>query len=327
MPRLLERAVRFARGALPRTPRPAILAYHRIARETFDPWGLAIEPRLFERQLTWMARHRRPMPLTELAQRHRDGSLPGDAIAITFDDGYACNVETAAPLLDRMGIPGTIFLPAELVRRGGEFWWDELQPIVLDCRRTTLPGPDGEVLLGERDPGDWHWQPDPTRRTARQRAYYDLWSRLRLMPDGERDAILAGLRAACDVGPSSRPSRRMMTPNEARSLRSSAIAFGSHAMTHQSLPTLPSAAKAAEIRDSIAACEDISGERPRTFAYPFGEHDPESETLVEESGFLCACTTDARVVGRGTPPFALPRIGASNRGTTWLRRTLALAPD
>jgi peptidoglycan/xylan/chitin deacetylase (PgdA/CDA1 family) len=129
--RLARSAVRRARDLLPRRPAPSILLYHHIAEESFDPWGLAVAPKNFEAQVEWLQRNRTVFPLTEFAQLHREGRLPVDAVAITFDDGYGSVLEVAAPVLSRAGAPATVFLSAELIERGGEFWWDELQNIAL----------------------------------------------------------------------------------------------------------------------------------------------------------------------------------------------------
>ncbi len=109
---LPSRAARLARGALrrvrhlvPRAPRSAILMYHRIVEESFDPWQLAVSPDYFAEHMQWVRRARLPLPLAEFARRHRDRSLPPSAIAVTFDDGCACNAATAAPVLERLGIP------------------------------------------------------------------------------------------------------------------------------------------------------------------------------------------------------------------------------
>src|SRR5438270_773320 len=78
--------------------RPVILMYHRIADEKFDPWGLCVTPDRFANQLSWVAKNRTPVPLPEFAELHRRGVLPDNAIAVTFDDGYACTAKIAAPL-------------------------------------------------------------------------------------------------------------------------------------------------------------------------------------------------------------------------------------
>ena len=74
-------AVRRLRRLLPSRPAPAILMYHRVGVESFDPWALAVSPARFEAQLEWLARRRSVLPLAEFAALHRQGRLPRDAAA------------------------------------------------------------------------------------------------------------------------------------------------------------------------------------------------------------------------------------------------------
>ena len=306
---------------LVRGPQPAILLYHRIVEDEFDPWGLAVAPDRFEAQMDWLARNRSVLPLADFARRHRERSLPRDAIAITFDDGYACNAETAAPILQRLGLPATIFLPAELIEQRREFWWDELQQIVLEHPGDRLSMDGAEVEIGPRSPEDHRWPAHADARTDRQRAFFSIWSGLRPRPPAEIDAVMAGLRRQSEPA-KLRPSHLPMSANEIRSAGPT-IAFGSHALTHPSLPSLDTATKAREIRDSVARCEAISGHRPATLAYPFGDHDPECEALAEQAGFDCACITGQRFVTADDRPFALPRLQVGDWSAEQLARALA----
>src|SRR4051812_29862078 len=93
-----------------RKPRPVILMYHRIARVRHDPWGIAVHPELFEEQMDYVKRHRSAMPMDELVQQLSAGTLPADAVAITFDDGYRDNLVHAKAVLMRQGLPACLFL-------------------------------------------------------------------------------------------------------------------------------------------------------------------------------------------------------------------------
>lgn len=300
---------------------PVILMYHRVAKETFDPWGLAVAPERFADQLAWLGKHRTLLPLSEFAQLQRLGNLPGDAVAVTFDDGYACTASVAAPLLERHRVPATIFVPAGMIDRTPLFWWDELAQIVIPHPGTTLEALNRKLELGERHERDAVWPRDSRKRTPRQKAFYALWAELQPLPADAIDRVLAELRlqhrAADDE------SHRLMTQSELRSIRSDWIEFGSHALTHASLPGLTSAEKAREIRDSVGACEELTGTRPRSFAYPFGDLDRECQALVAEAGFACACGVEPRAVAANDDLFALPRIKVGNWGWRELSQRLA----
>jgi len=111
-----------------------ILMYHRVARTgpDCDPFRLAVSPDNFTDHLDAIREHYTILPLTEFAQRHRDGVLAPNTLAITFDDGYACNALVAAPALAARSIPATVFLATGLIGRAAEYWSDELERIVFD---------------------------------------------------------------------------------------------------------------------------------------------------------------------------------------------------
>ena len=102
----------------------------------------------------------------------------------------------------------------------------------------------------------------------------------------------------------------------------SSIEFGSHALTHRSLPTLSAADKAREIGDSKRRCEAITGRETQTFAYPFGDADEGCMELVQNAGFGCACITGEQSVVPKSHPFALPRIGVGDYGADRLAQYL-----
>lgn len=302
------------------------MLYHRIAEESFDPWGLAIAPARFRQHVRWLASSRRVIPLPEFAARHRDRTIPADAIALTFDDGYACTARTAAPLLEEAGLPATIFIPAQAIESGEPFWWDELERIVLEFDGNLLELDGIAFDLGPRRPEDRKWQPHDGPGTPRQTAFLKLWKHLRHKAPEELSHGMKQLREQSRLDCSD-DLKRPMTPSEVHSLSSESIRFGSHALTHPSLPCLSRKQKVSEISDSLSRCEALAGRRPDAFAYPYGEFDEDSEELVGRAGFLCACTTEHRAATADSETFALPRLTVGNCGARTLGRAIRYAPE
>lgn len=303
-------------------PGPAILMYHRIAEDSFDPWGLAVSPANFARHAEWIAGNRLALPLQTFVELHGQGKLPRNAIAVTFDDGYACNGQTAAPMLERHRVPATIFIAPELIVRGREFWWDELARIVLAHPGNVLRIDAQEVDAGERQDGDEDWALDEPPRTPRQTAYRALWSLLYERSPTDLERGMDQLREQAGIPAAQRESHRLLTAGEIRAVASDVVQFGSHALTHPSLPKLNPEQRADEIKGSVAQCEALTGTRPWSFAYPYGDHEPELERLVEEAGFGCACKATGWFVNAGANRFALPRIFVGNWDSARLAREL-----
>src|SRR3984957_15922104 len=106
----------------------SILIYHRVPNADFDPWNLAVTPGAFNRHPPRFP-SKTVLPLREFARPHIENSLPRNAVAITFDDGYACNELVAAPMLASFGFPATFFIVSDAIARTEEFWWDQLEQI------------------------------------------------------------------------------------------------------------------------------------------------------------------------------------------------------
>ena len=114
-----------------------ILMYHRVADETCDPWGLCVAPRHFEQQMEVLRKSFSVTPICQLAVFLAEGKVPRGSVAITFDDGYADNVHAAKTILERHELPATLFVVSKYVGGQIEFWWDELDRLLL--QPGTLP--------------------------------------------------------------------------------------------------------------------------------------------------------------------------------------------
>ena len=300
---------------------PLILMYHRVADLASDPWGLAVPPLLFEEQLAFLKHRRLVLPLAEFGQLHECGRLPAKAIAITFDDGYACNATTAAPLLEKYGLPATIFLATAFISSDQEFWWDALERIVM-CAETdrlglVINGTTASIALGRRDERSSAscWAATMKPESTRQSAYLKLWSRLRVAGDRERRQAIEDLHRQAGTSASPRQSHRIITAAEVRRIASSGlIEIGAHTVTHPVLNQLNREEQRLEITQSRDRCRELVGHLPKAFAYPFGEYDDDSVAIVKEAGFDIACTTQSFGIGASSRVLQMPRsaVGAWN---------------
>jgi peptidoglycan/xylan/chitin deacetylase (PgdA/CDA1 family) len=111
----------------------AVLYYHRIGPFLpGEPRKMSVEPGRFRAQMEVVARRWRPATLDEIV----DGP-PGNAVAVTFDDGYRDLMAHAVPVLRELRIPATFFVVAGAVG-GKDAWyrgdrelltWEELEQL------------------------------------------------------------------------------------------------------------------------------------------------------------------------------------------------------
>ncbi len=116
--RLIARGVSELNAALPRQrPRAGyrVLMYHAVGTPVPED-RLGIYNISAERFRTHMQllRHRNDLELVPL---HAPGRIDGLTVALTFDDGYRDNLTVAAPILQGLAIPFTVFVIAQAVRK------------------------------------------------------------------------------------------------------------------------------------------------------------------------------------------------------------------
>ncbi|MBL4780854.1 MAG: polysaccharide deacetylase family protein [Porticoccaceae bacterium] len=94
-------------------PRFTILMYHMISQPgTIAEAKYACPPERFEQHLRYIqSSHHCVVSLDEIEQHLlNDTALPDNAVAITLDDGFEDNYTQAFPLLQKYGMPASIFL-------------------------------------------------------------------------------------------------------------------------------------------------------------------------------------------------------------------------
>lgn len=301
-----------------------ILMYHRVQMPRADPWGLCVTPRHFEEHLEVLATNCHPLPTAELAIAARTGSVPERAVAITFDDGYADNLNNARPALVRRSLPATVFVVAGYLG-ARHFWWDELETLLL--RSAVLPatltltvnGTEHHWDLGaspyrpsvmNREGSRWRAWDEPS--TAAHALYRSLWQLLQPLPEELQRRALGELRKWSGTATPQDSSADIMDADDLRALAGGGlIDIGVHTMTHPVLSALSIDRQREEIHGSKAVIEEILQRQVCGFSYPYGApatYSSETINAVKDAGFEYACSTSASLVAEGSDSYQLPRF-------------------
>jgi peptidoglycan/xylan/chitin deacetylase (PgdA/CDA1 family) len=204
-----------------RSPDRLALCYHAVS----DDWSshLAVATARFERQVRSLLDHGyRAVTFTDLVTAATDGRT----FAVTFDDAYASVDRYASPILERLGVVATVFVPTDYVDagepatwRGMERWvgtaeeselelmrWDELRALAAagweigshtrsHARLTELAGAELDAeLRGSRDVVE-----DRLQRACRSVAYPYGGFDTDVDRATARAAAAAGYDAGCTV--------------------------------------------------------------------------------------------------------------------------------
>jgi len=104
-----------------------VLMYHRVADTgvfdlTLDDWN--ITPTRLENQLRWLSKNADCVPLADVPKKCGAAVREKPMVALTFDDGFACFRQEVLPLLQRFGIPATLFVVTRFVGSKEPFPFD-----------------------------------------------------------------------------------------------------------------------------------------------------------------------------------------------------------
>ena len=293
--------------------RAMILGYHRVGDYGEDLYGLALRAEAFERHLEAVARHARPVFLSELVSALRDRTIAPRMVAVTFDDAYSETLRIVEPLLRTHGVPATVFVPTGLL--GSEAWWDRLSRIL--SAEVRLPQElvlpiGGEVPLRRR-------LCEAERSSARRgrhraRLADEVFRALRSLVEHDRAAALDRLEEWVGGAVQAGRADSVISPSDLVELdRSDVFEVGSHSVTHPVLSELPLDPCRTELEKSRGDLEQLLGHRVDLFSYPNGTRNSHTDALVREAGYRGACASRPGVATVVSHPYSLPRFWPVDR--------------
>jgi peptidoglycan/xylan/chitin deacetylase (PgdA/CDA1 family) len=255
-------AVRALTGA----PWLSILTYHRFpygeGHEAFDDGVVDTSAVEFEEQIICLKRHFTLVGVDELCAFAAGGSLPPNALAVTFDDGYLDNYSQALPILRKHGCKAIFFVATSFIAERRLYWWDRVAYQLKQSRRASV-----ELSY-----------PSPFRIELADRAaaITKLLRFIKLRRSLDMPRLLDEVTAATGVAWTREAElefadRLLMTWDHVRALREAGMDVESHTRTHRVLQTLPEAELQAELEGSRRDLEQQLGVAPRALAYPVGK--------------------------------------------------------
>jgi peptidoglycan/xylan/chitin deacetylase (PgdA/CDA1 family) len=160
-----------------------VLCYHALSPDW--PAALSTTPERFEEQLRWLVgRGYRGATFEQVVT-----SPPAArTVAVTFDDGYRSVLELALPIMRRLGLPGSIYVPTNYAGQAGPMAWDGIDQWIGGPHEQELH-PLGWDELGTLAAEGWevgsHTRSHP---------------RLTQLGDADLADELEGSKAACERG-------------------------------------------------------------------------------------------------------------------------------
>ena len=284
--------------AWPRLPLLTILIYHRVLTKKSDLLPDEMDAERFERQMGYLARNFSVMPLVEAARSLKQGTLPRRACCVTFDDGYADNLTVALPILEKYGLPATLFVATGYLD-GGLMFNDAVIEIISDTALASLDFRDLGLELY-----------DTASIESRRACAVNVLKRTRSLPPEARDELVKKMGRIAGID--SLPNDLMLTRAQLVEMSRRGVEIGGHTVSHPVLASLADSDARAEIAQGKRTLEDWIDKPVRCFAYPVGlprrDFSIQHSAMVRELGFELAVTTANGIANQHSDPFQLPRF-------------------
>jgi peptidoglycan/xylan/chitin deacetylase (PgdA/CDA1 family) len=275
-----------------------ILIYHRVLGK-LDPLQPS-EPSCeeFDWQMDLIASFFNVLPLEQAVEMLRNDKLPPLALCITFDDGYADNLEIALPILRKYSLPATIFVATGYLD-GGIMFNDAVLECLRQCDRPALDlreiGLESVYASNSIE--------------ERRGLFKQIISALKYLPSSVRDNRVARLVEITGVTP---PNNLMLKRQQLPTLLKQDVDIGAHTVSHpilSKLSIIEAQREIAESRDYLNACLP---QPVKLFAYPNGipnrDYTKEHAELLPVLGFKAGVTTAPGHSTRKTSPYELHRF-------------------
>ena len=237
------------------------------------------------------------------------------ACHITFDDGDRSFADYALPVLERRGIPASLFVAPDVLAGKVGYWFETMHHL-----RTYAPQETFRARLAQHfGLSVGQLAAFSTSALFKSLSLSEIWQTL--------DALQAG-----DAAPPA-PKTTLSLAEAAALDRHPLITLGAHSLTHPVLANESADEAARQINGSVRQLAELLGRPVRTFAYPNGvaglDFGPREQALLGAAGVELAFTTHNGYVTRRSDPLALPRVGLDfgvHDSALWINMRLRLAP-
>ncbi len=220
--------------------------------------------------------------------------------ALTFDDGYADNLNTALPVCQKYKVPMTVYVTSGFIQRKHIAWWHLIEDLIANNSTIQV------TLKGCLSTLDCH-------SLAEKQETFDLISRFLTLASANE--LTEFIDEICSrYGENSRNFAEDLFMNEAELQKFSAsdhAHLGSHGVSHCAFSSLEANELEQEFIESTDYLTSLTGFKPQHLAYPFGTSNTASDrefSMAKQQGFTTAVTTQHGSLYEGSILHALPRI-------------------
>lgn len=289
-----------------------ILLYHCVSdapQRYSDTLDMGHATGVFRLQMELLAQRYDPVSLDDVPLfLTGEKPMPLRPVAVTFDDGYADNLEVAMPILDYFGIRAAFYLTAGCIDKGVPPWIARVRYAFRTTDKKYWATPGGQVC-------------SLPSSAARETAFATACQFYAQLTGNAQEQAVSKLENVLETGPIPQDDCRMLTWEQVRALSARGHVVGSHTVSHPNLAQVGEKELTMELVESRQRLLQELGAPPQHFAYPNPVLSPywteQTVSASRQAGYKTAVIATPGLVRRNANPLCLPRVPASRNLDTF----------
>jgi peptidoglycan/xylan/chitin deacetylase (PgdA/CDA1 family) len=240
--------------------------------------------------------------LDQVPERLAEPSPTRPFAVFTLDDAYRNTQTMALPVFEHFEAPCTVFACQGLSSRSHTLWWDTLAALVRKVDQFDFSMDGSTTVISAKTP------------EKKQLAFEQIAQRIAQADEAEAIHVLNRLALHHGINSVEIVEDAIMSTAELRDFASHPlVTLGAHSVSHRALTKLSDEDLRHDIVSSVDYIEGITGRRPVSFAYPYGDArsvDARTANAVRDAGLNLAVTTKPGTLtaSHGRALYTLPRI-------------------
>lgn len=280
-----------------------VLLYHRVDELQADHQQLAVSPKHFDEQLSFLKENYNLVTIEEFYDKLSTKTrFDPHTVILTFDDGYADNYIHALPILEKHGTQALFYITTSKLNTNEMLWWDALEYIFFKV--AEIPVSLSITINGKGYAFD-------TTHGNKARIYKQLHPLIKYTHYRERDRVMKILFDWAKIREVKNEDYRLLTHHELKTMaQSSSCIIGAHTVDHPVLSKLSFDEQYEQMMSSKNKLEELTGKHIIHFSYPFGskvDYNNNSIKACEQAGFDMVTSNFEWQVHTYTGKFEIPR--------------------
>ncbi|HGY56256.1 MAG TPA: hypothetical protein ENK44_11165 [Caldithrix abyssi] len=268
--------------------RVVILKYHSVLKEPKEVehtigTGIVHSLNTFDEQMALISGKYTPVTMNDLVSFAKgEKKVPRRAVVVTFDDGFADNLEFAAPVLERYGIKAAFYITVNNVENQSLPWFVRLRIAVFNTNRLEwqIPGIGITYPLHNEE--------------QKYQVFIKACRRCASLPTRKQQEFLENVDASLQTN-YPKMENFMLNWDQIKKLAGMGHIIGSHSMSHPNLAYLEQEDLIFELGESKKIIEKQLKKKIDHFSYPNPALEPnwteKTMQAAHETGYLTAVTS------------------------------------